>query len=95
MAACLIKGVKSSGKAVYVTSFFPYILLLILGIRSFILPGAWEGIQVYLTPKWDQLQSLELWVDAATQIIFSLGKFYLCVCVWGGGVINNRKTLFI
>jgi solute carrier family 6 GABA transporter-like protein 1 len=74
VAACLLKGVKTSGKVVYVTSLFPYIILIILGVRGFTLPGAGEGIKAYLTPQWDHLLTFQLWVDAATQIIFSLGS---------------------
>ena len=73
VAVCLLKGVKTSGKVVYVTSLFPYVILIILGIRGFTLPGAGEGIKAYLTPQWDHLLTFQLWVDAATQIIFSLG----------------------
>ncbi|XP_059094380.1 sodium- and chloride-dependent glycine transporter 2-like [Tigriopus californicus] len=79
VAFSLIKGVKSSGKVIYFTSFFPYAILIILAIRSFTLPGAWMGIKYYLTPTWSHLLGFEIWVDAATQVIFSLGP--ACGCV--------------
>lgn len=79
VAFSLIKGVKSSGKVIYFTSFFPYVILIILAIRSFTLPGAWTGIKYYLTPIWSHLLGFEIWVDAATQVIFSLGP--ACGCV--------------
>ena len=44
----LFKGVKSSGKVVWVTAIAPYILLSILLIRGIMLPGAIDGIQYYL-----------------------------------------------
>ena len=71
--ACLCKGIKSSGKVVYVTATFPYIVLVILLIRNCLLPGAWEGIKFYIIPEWSQLKKATVWHSAATQIFYSLG----------------------
>ncbi|KAM8849974.1 sodium- and chloride-dependent betaine transporter-like isoform 2-T2 [Spinachia spinachia] len=65
------KGVRSSGKVVYFTATFPYVMLLILLIRGFTLPGAWEGIYYYLYPDLNRLTNLEVWVEAGSQICFS------------------------
>jgi len=73
VAVCLIKGIKSSGKVAYFTSTFPYLVLFSLAARSLSLPGAGTGIQHYVTPKWDALINANVYVDAATQVIFSLG----------------------
>ncbi|VCW69489.1 unnamed protein product [Gulo gulo] len=67
------KGVKMSGKVVWVTATFPYIILSVLLVRGATLPGAWRGVLFYLKPNWQKLLETGVWVDAAAQIFFSLG----------------------
>nr|AKN21425.1 slc6a-5 [Schmidtea mediterranea] len=71
--ACLIKGVKSSGKVVYFTAIFPYVVIIIMVVNGCLLSGSKIGIQYYLIPKWKKLLSIQVWRDAATQIFYSLG----------------------
>lgn len=68
---CICKGIKSSGKVMYITATSPYLFMLALLIRNCLLPGARTGILFYLTPDWSRLNDLEVWVDAGTQIFFS------------------------
>ncbi|EEB11231.1 tryptophan transporter, putative [Pediculus humanus corporis] len=69
----LWKGVKSTGKAVWVTALAPYVVLFILLARGATLPGAGDGILYYLTPDCSKLLEKKVWIDAASQIFFSLG----------------------
>ncbi|VDI04000.1 neurotransmitter:Na+ symporter, NSS family, partial [Mytilus galloprovincialis] len=75
---CLCKGIKVSGKIVYVTAIFPYIVLIIFLIRVVTLPGATDGILFYVVPQWDKLLSTKVWGEAALQIFFSTSMG------WGG-----------
>lgn len=84
MALCLLavyvicyfslwKGISTSGKVVWFTALFPYAVLLILLVRGITLPGSAEGIKYYLNPNFEVITKAEVWVDAATQVFFSLG----------------------
>ncbi|CAH1783377.1 unnamed protein product [Owenia fusiformis] len=69
---CMIKGIKSTGKAVYVTALFPYVFLVAMLIFALLQPGAQEGIYYYIQrAEWDRLTKPEIWKDAAGQIFFS------------------------
>ncbi|XP_013776785.1 sodium- and chloride-dependent glycine transporter 2-like [Limulus polyphemus] len=69
---CLMKGVKSSGKVVYFTATFPYLILIILLIRGLILDGAGIGLRYFLIPQWEKLKDVTVWRAAAEQLFFSL-----------------------
>uniref|UniRef100_A0A0M3IIC4 Sodium-and chloride-dependent GABA transporter 2 n=1 Tax=Ascaris lumbricoides TaxID=6252 RepID=A0A0M3IIC4_ASCLU len=69
----LWKGIKMSGKVVWFTAVFPYVVLSVLFIRGITLPGAEKGIEYYIRPNIEMLAVPSVWQDAATQVFFSLG----------------------
>jgi len=75
ICAILIKGLKSLGKASYVITLSPYVVLTILLIYGAPRKGAWEGIKQFFTPDWTKYtesDSFEIWALAGQQILFSL-----------------------
>ncbi|XP_075600771.1 sodium-dependent neutral amino acid transporter B(0)AT3 isoform X2 [Balearica regulorum gibbericeps] len=69
---CTIRGIETTGKAIYVTALFPYLVLTIFLIHGLTLPGATDGLAYLFTPNLNTLKNPRVWLDAATQIFFSL-----------------------
>jgi len=90
--ACLVKGIKSSGKVVYFTATFPYLLLIILLVFGCTLDGAWDGIKELFIPKvWHgpkSIQDPQVWRKAAEQMFFSLSVS------WGGLIMFGSYNKF-
>ncbi|KAM9823964.1 sodium- and chloride-dependent betaine transporter-like [Neosynchiropus ocellatus] len=68
---CIFKGIRLSGKVVYVTATLPYLLMFILLIRGVTLPGARMGLEYFLVPDFRRLADLDIWQEAGSQVIFS------------------------
>ncbi|KAK6473404.1 sodium- and chloride-dependent GABA transporter ine-like isoform X1 [Huso huso] len=87
----IFKGVKSTGKVVYFTALFPYVILLALLINNAQLPGAIEGIKFFIIPEWEKLAEVEVWVNAAAQIFNSIGiSFGSLISMSSYNTFNNN-----
>ncbi|XP_019750329.1 sodium-dependent neutral amino acid transporter B(0)AT2 isoform X2 [Hippocampus comes] len=76
----MIKGIQSSGKVMYFSSLFPYVVLICFLVRSLLLEGSMDGIRHMFTPKLEIMLEAKVWREAATQVFFALGLGF-------GGVI--------
>ncbi|XP_064876125.1 sodium-dependent neutral amino acid transporter SLC6A17-like [Oncorhynchus nerka] len=87
LIVCLavIKGIQSSGKVMYFSSLFPYVVLICFLVRGLMLKGSVDGIAHMFTPRYtppklEKMLEPQVWREAATQVFFALGLGF-------GGVI--------
>ncbi|XP_046361805.1 sodium-dependent proline transporter-like [Haliotis rufescens] len=73
---CMMFGVKSVGKVVYVTAVMPFLLLTVLLIRSCMMPGSADGILYFLKPDFSHLLSVQVWLEALLQGFYSMNTTY-------------------
>ncbi|XP_071116517.1 sodium-dependent proline transporter-like [Haliotis cracherodii] len=73
---CLMFGVKSVGKVVYVTAVTPYLLLAVLLIRSCMMPGSEDGILYFPKPDFSYLLSAQVWLEALLQAFYSMNTTF-------------------
>ncbi|OQV19160.1 Sodium- and chloride-dependent glycine transporter 2 [Hypsibius exemplaris] len=87
----LVKGVKSSGKAVYVTATMPFVVLFILLGRGASLPNALEGIKYFIVPNFERLLDIQTWKAAAEQMFYSLAVAFGSLTMLGSyNSFNNN-----
>ena len=91
--ACIWKGVRGVSKVVPYTVIGPWVLLLLFVIRGLTLDGAKIGLSYYLVPQgdwWRFLLSGETWIQAYTQVFFSLSIGFGIMFAYGSFL--DRET---
>ena len=94
-----LQGIASSGKVVYFTAMFPYIVLTIFFFRGITLKGATAGLSHMFTPKvfntsttnlfqcfsfqMEMLLKPTVWLDAANQVFYSFGLAFGSIISFG------------
>ncbi|XP_055338461.1 sodium- and chloride-dependent glycine transporter 2-like [Paramacrobiotus metropolitanus] len=86
----LVKGIKSAGKVVYVTSTLPFIVLIILLGIGAAQDNAVEGILYFITPKFSKLLEINTWRNAAEQMFYSLSVAFGSLVMLGS--YNQRNN---
>jgi len=89
---CLVRGIKSSGKVVYFSATFPYVLLVAITAYGLTLDGAMDGVKELFIPKgWtgpNTISDPNVWRKAAEQMFYSLSVS------WGGLVMFGSYNKF-
>uniref|UniRef100_A0A6Q2XGI2 Transporter n=1 Tax=Esox lucius TaxID=8010 RepID=A0A6Q2XGI2_ESOLU len=78
---CCLRGIETTGKAVYITSTLPYVVLTIFLIRGLTLKGSVDGIIFLFTPDLTELLNPSTWLDAGAQVFYSFSLAF-------GGLIS-------
>jgi len=89
----LMKGIASSGKVVYFTATFPYLVLTIFFIRGITLKGATAGLSHMFSPKLEMLLKPTVWLDAANQVFYSFGLAFGSIISFGSYNPPNRNCI--
>ncbi|KAI0230638.1 Sodium- and chloride-dependent GABA transporter ine, partial [Lamellibrachia satsuma] len=69
----LWKGIRLTGKIVYFTATFPYVVIFLMLICGVTLPGSKRGIDFFIFPQWHLLRQPKTWTNAAMQNFNSVG----------------------
>jgi len=98
MYLCICRGVRMVSKVVLLTVPLPWIMLLILTIRSLTLDGAAQGLTYYLEPKWSELTHPETWRWAFGQMFFSMSLAFGVMVTYASFLhrksdINNNAAI--
>jgi len=68
----VVAGTRSVGKVCMVTVPTCYMLMVTLVIRTCLTTGGPQGVLTFLRPDWSLLKEPTIWMEAASQVIFSL-----------------------
>ncbi|KAM8927353.1 sodium-dependent neutral amino acid transporter B(0)AT2-like [Pelodytes ibericus] len=90
----MFKGIKSSGKVMYFSSVFPYVVLVCFLIRGLLLEGSSDGIRIMFTPKLEIWKDIQVWRQAATQVFFALGLGFGSVIAYSSYNDRNNNCHF-
>jgi NSS family neurotransmitter:Na+ symporter len=66
------KGTSGLSRIATWVTPIPFVLMTVLAINAFFLPGSQQGLMFFLVPDWSKLLTSELWFVAASQAFFSL-----------------------
>jgi NSS family neurotransmitter:Na+ symporter len=60
-----------------------FVMLFIVVVRSLTLPGAGQGVEFYMRPRWEGITRPEAWIDALGQVFFTLSLGMGAMIIYG------------
>ena len=84
---------KGIGKASKILIPLLFVIMAIIIVYSFTLPGANIGIETLLNPKWEMLWDVNIWLAAFSQIIFSLSCGEALALTYASYLPENAKLI--
>lgn len=95
----LSKGIKGLSKILLITVPVPFILIVVVSVRSMSFPGGMDGVKYFLTPDMSKVFSVSVWTAAASQVILSLslgmGQMVAYASMKKDSSQNLRSGLFL
>jgi SNF family Na+-dependent transporter len=71
------------GKVVKYTVFLPWLCLLAMALKGLTMSGAMAGIAKLFVPEWSALSNPNLWIDAVSQVFYSLSIMMAIMFAYG------------
>ena len=87
------KGARTVSKVVNYTVVLPWLLLIVFVIRGVTLPGSMEGLKYYLTPHFNKLLNLRVWLAAYGQIFYSLSIGFGIMIAYASFLPKNAEIV--
>ncbi|XP_067687352.1 sodium-dependent noradrenaline transporter-like [Haliotis asinina] len=85
----VFRGIRISGKVVYVTVAVPILLVIVFIVQGSLLPGSAAGIYFFVNPNFEKLLNPKMWIEACSSSLFSLNIGLGNILTMSG---HNRKT---
>lgn len=80
---CIRKGTDSINKVAKYTVMLPVLCLTVMAIKGVTMPRAGEALQQLFIPKWAELVDPKLWIDAFSQVFYSLSVMMAIMVAYG------------
>ena len=86
-------GTKRLSRILMLTVPLPAVLLIILSLKSTMMPGSYQGLEYFFRPKMDKIFNMSIWAAAASQVVLSLGLGMGQIVAYASKKRDNRKIV--